>query len=392
MTVAASGIRPLIIAGLINGLREELAGLRRVSLDLSKLAGEPGQVINVPVPAALPGGTVTPAATPPALGTVTNPVKPITLGPIYASRFDLSSLDKYEIADVGDYVAKQTKEAVRTVLVYANSLVLGRYIDFPQFFGTAGTPPYAADISATQQARFRLNNGLAPMGPRSFLLNAAAELNASQRTEFLNNQYRQNIETASESGLLGRLLGLDHVLDSQIPTATAGTAAAATVTVGTGGFTFPALREASDYTIPLQNAASTSTLVIGDLILITVSGRRLELVVTAPITLTTSPQSVSVRSVGNGNAVVVTATTSAVVQATSVRNMFFHRDAIGLAIRPARVFDGELAEIITDGGDGGTGISMKLLKIGGYHASQYEVSIVAGANTLRPEWGGAGLG
>jgi hypothetical protein len=176
-------------------------------------------------------------------------------------------------------------------------------------------------------------------------------------------------------------MGFNLFMQQNMPTHTAGTAAAATVTEISNS-------AAGVKTVTLKVAAGTATLVEGDLI--TFAGHTQQYVVTTGVTLDTTGVSVAIEPGlkvavnGSGTPVAVT------VKASHAVNLGLHADAIGFATRPLVTNSAQarsLGSIIVPTVDPQSGLTLRLEVTRQYKQTMYSYDVLYGANVIRREFG-----
>jgi hypothetical protein len=261
---------------------------------------------------------VAPAATPPSTGDSAPTKVAIALDQWKEAAFYLTDKDLLEV--MNGTIPMQASEAIKAIANQVDNDILALYKDVYGFAGSSGVTPFAADMAAYLEARKILAQQLAPMEPRSVVLDPAAEASALQLRAFQDASFGGGNE-AIINGQIGRKVGALWVMDQNIPSHVAGTASGATT--NTAGYALGVK------TVTLASAG-TGTILTGDII--TFAGdSQTYVVVTGDA------------DVSNGGTVTfepglkVALPTSAIaitVKASHVVNLAFHRDAFALAMRP----------------------------------------------------------
>jgi len=216
---------------------------------------------------------------------------------------------------VSGTIPMQASEAIKALANAVDNSILGLYTGVYGFAGTAGTTPFATDLSAFVDARKVLNNQLAPMDPRYVALGTDAEANALLLRAFQDVSYRGDAGGITE-GQIGKKLGSMWFVDQNIPTHTVGNWSAGDAD-GTAGSTAVTIN------------SGTGAFVVGDILTFGDDTTGQTYAVTARTG--TAPTTAIVVS----PALRTTLTNSTITRkASHVVNLNFHRDAFALASRP----------------------------------------------------------
>lgn len=203
-------------------------------------------------------------------------------------------------------------------------------VNTPYHGGTpATTPDELADIAAAARV---LNDLKAPLSRRTAIWNAAANEKFTTIPAIVNAE-KSGSTAALREGSIGRVQGFNNFMSQNIPTHTAGGAAAATTPLATGS--------AGATTIAIAATAMTGKLLKGDLL--DIAGN--QYVVTAD---TENAAANAIASVPIYPALKATASSAAVTfYATHVNNLAFHEKAAALVIRPLQLPSDKQAYIVT---------------------------------------------
>jgi hypothetical protein len=381
--MAANSLEAIIPQLLTEGiriLRQKTTALQIVNRGYESLAGRQGDTIQIPVPSAIAAANVTPSNTPPQADGFTPTTVDIKLDQWKKAEFYLT--DKEELEIQNGFLPKQAEAAVVALADTINTYIYGFYKKFYGNVGTAGTTPFGATPNITDLVHVRrlMNTQLAPMDRRALVLDPDAEANALALAQFHNAQFA-NDATPMIEGTIDRRMGFNLFMQQNMPTHTAGTAAAATVTEISNS-------AAGVKTVTLKVAAGTATLVEGDLI--TFAGHTQQYVVTTGVTLDTTGVSVAIEPGlkvavnGSGTPVAVT------VKASHAVNLGLHADAIGFATRPLVTNSAQarsLGSIIVPTVDPQSGLTLRLEVTRQYKQTMYSYDVLYGANVIRREFG-----
>jgi len=358
---------PKLLAQGLMALRENAIMPKLVNLDYGTLAQEKGAVINIPIPSEITAGDVTPAAVPPGATDIVPTETTLTLDQWKKADFHMNDQDLKEIMDGS--IPLQAAEAIKAIVNVVDAAILGTYIKVYGYEGTAGTTPFASDVTAATAARKRLFNQLAPPGDRRFVMDTDCEANALGLRAFQDMSFSGSNQGLIE-GNTGRKLGFDWAMDQNIPTHTAGTASGATA----DGSTYAV----GVKTIVMANAG-TGTIVEGDVI--TFAGD------SQPYAISTGDANVA-SGAGSivfepGLKVEISSAVAITVKEDHVVNLAFHRDAFAFASRPLLDTQG-LGNAIMAATDPVSGLSLRLEVSREYKRTNYCFDILYGCECIRP--------
>jgi hypothetical protein len=355
-----------ILAGALDTLREESPLLNVVEKDLNGSAAAKGDTVSVSRPVAQTASSVTPAATMPALADITPLNVTLTIDQWKASRFHITDKQFHEIANGNPQSPGQVAECARALANAVNAEVLGHYKEIYGYAGTAGTVPFATTLDALVAGRQVLNEQLCPDGARVGLLDYSAESNYL-KLAVNQNAYQAGDNTLLVQGSLGKRMGFNLFRENQIPLHTAGTgtsyvvngshsAGATSLVIKTGSGTVVA----GDI-LAIENQTGTYTVITG---------------VSAAGTIVIAPGLAS--SAADGETVTI--------KASHRVNMLFDPAAFAIVTRPlAGPIEGApqmgISQSMTDAK---SGLSLRLDYMPGYHAAQWEMSILWGSKVIDP--------
>jgi P22 coat protein - gene protein 5 len=387
-------LAPKILSQALITLRENAIMPRLVNFDYSNDAKSKGAVIQVPVPSAMSAVDVVPAAYSQNTPDLTLPTVPIPLNYWKEAAFQISDKEAEEI--MSGVPSMQIVEAARAIANEVDRSLIGLYKGVYNYAGTAGTTPFASDLSAVLAARKQLNNNNALLNDRRVVLNTDAEANALGLPAF--QQYLQaGTDVTIREGQIGRKLGMDWFLDQNLPTFTAGNFASGTVkTTALPQATTTA--DASNpqqhnprtvYSVAVDSAGNAATAKLGDVF--TVAGDSQTYVVTADVTSAasgTASAQTAVISFSPAPKVQWTVGSVLTFKASRAVNLVFHRDAFALAVRPLDTsnMDKELggAQFMTMV-DPLTGIPLRLEIRREYKRIRWSLDCLWGVGLIRPE-------
>jgi hypothetical protein len=230
-----------------------LAANRNYEQDIT--AAKQFATVNVAVPASVATRAVTPDVVPPAVTAVTPTSIPVTLdtwreAPFAMDDKGLSQVDK-------GILPMQANEALKGLANYIEDDMWTRITAaIYGFAGTAGTTPFATDLTAYLDARKIANNQLMDMDPRYVILNADAEANALGLRAFQDSSFGGGPGVIM-NGQIGQKLGAIWLMSQRVPTRTGGTYTTGTTVTGVN---------AIGTTVIALSGGATGTLIAGDII------------------------------------------------------------------------------------------------------------------------------
>jgi hypothetical protein len=369
-----TNVLPKIIAAGGVALRQNAVFSRLVNHDLQVLVSRKGNVINVPIPSAIPARAVTPGVAF-ASNVDSSPTNaPVTLDQWYEAPLNLSDSD-LAAADE-QFMMLQGTEAIKSLANNVDLYILGKHTGFFGYSGAPGTTPFNGSLTVAASAKMVLSRQLAAIDNRRMVIDPLAEAMAVIVPEILRFDGRGD-QGGIINGQIGTKLGFDWYVNQNINSYTPGagwvTGFAVSTTTGVAGAS----------TLHILNATASGAIKIGDLFTMTTDTK--QYVVTAAATasatvgidITVYPALASSYAVGATLAVVATAYTI---------NVAFHRDAWAFASRPlqAAFQAGNIFQLPTDPV---TGIALRLELSRQYKQETLSYDILYGANVIRPELG-----
>ncbi len=365
-----TAVIPQILAQGLMALRSNNVMPALVNSDYDTEAAQQGATIDVPIPSAIAAQAVTPANTPPATADVNPTSVPIELSQWYEAPFYLTDKDLKEA--MNGTIPMQASEAVKALADNVNAYIFSFYTGVYGSVGVAGTTPFGTDTTEATEARKVLNQQLAPMNPRRFVIDPDAEAKALNLRAFQDFSFSGSAEGIRE-GEINRKLGFDWLMDQQVPTHTSGGAASATT-------------DATGYAVGLKTvalaSAGTGAFLVGDII--TFAGDTQTYVITSGDADVSDGGSISFEP---GLQVAIPASATAITAtATHVVNLAFHRDAFAFASRPLEdVVDPRLGSIIVSQADPVSGLSLRLEVKREHKRTRWSFDILYGAQLIRRE-------
>jgi hypothetical protein len=379
MANTLTDIVPILVAQGLQTLRNACVMPRLVNTDYSNEPANQGDVVNLWIPSAQSVSDVSPSAAP-IQAADTQPVKAqIPLNRWRRSGFYLTDKQMEEIVSVPGFKSKQTGEAAKALAEDVNAYIFQQYKKVYGYQGTAGTTPFASDVTAATNARKQLNLQKAPLADRRFVLDVNAEANALALPAF-NAAYSSGTTATMIDGTLGRRLGFDFAMDQQVPTHTSTALSAGAATVNGAQTVNQGSTDAGRTgTVSIAKATNASNLVAGDII--SFAGDNQTYVVLADVTLAVGNTTVSISPAlqtakSGGEAVTL--------RASHVVNLAFHRDAFGFVTRPLITASQNVAEMMSMV-DPVSGIALRLEVVRQNKQWLFDFDVLYGAACVRPE-------
>jgi hypothetical protein len=358
---------PTLIQSLQRVLRQTGFIMNVPTLDASAATAGLNQTINLPATAAQATYTVSPGATPPALVDTTPTTVTMTLSQYKGSRFHVTGEDWRSLAARGpDFRLRQVDEAIAALLHEAAAYV---WTDLDAnagwALGTDGTAPLGSNPDILMDAWKMLSDAKAPEMDRILALSTFDYASAGKLDQFQKlNEAPQG--TSFANARLGMLANFNVGWDQAIGEHAVGTNDGNYLVDNGAGYAIGATAITVD--------TGAGTILAGDVVSFAAQTERYVVASLVGTTLT----------IRGGLRLAIANNDAVVVQAAHRSNIFAHRDAAVLAIRPpAEAPDGDAATQVAIIPDPVTGIALRLAQYKGYHASQYELSIVYGHKVRR---------
>ncbi len=356
--------------------RELVGFIPGVSRDPSTDRVAVGQTIRAPqTPANTAGGDVTAAMTLPAAANQTIANKGITIGKSRYFPFSWTGEEQYAMDKGPGFLTIQQDQIAQAMRAGVNEmeadLADAAYLAASRAYGTAGTAPFASDLSDPANIKKLLDDNGAPPSDRHLCINTTAGAKMRSLTQLT----KVNEAGSSDPVRRGTLLDLDGFMireSAQIKNHVKGTGAGYLVNQVAGYVV-------GDVTINVDTG--TGTILAGDVV--TFAGDTNKYVVTTGFA-------------GPGAGVIVLAApglqqTLADNVAMTIGNSFaanvgHTRQAIQLATRlPALPKEGDLAIDRYTITDPVSGISFEIAAYPGYRMITYQILVAWGVKAIKPE-------
>ncbi len=353
--------------------RELVGFIPAITVDAQYTRAALNQTVMSPVTPAATISDITPGVTPPNDGdqTISNVQMTITKSkraPIRWNGEERLALDNNG-ASYNVILSQQFQQAFRGLANLVEADLAALFVNASRATGTAGTTPYASDVSAAANLRKILADNGAPMSDLQQIIDTTAGAKLRANTQ-LTKANEAGIDVTLRRGTLLNLSGFDIRESAQIQTPAIGGGSAYTTTAA--GFAV------GTTSIPL--ITGSGTILAGDVI--TFAGDTNQYVVKTGIS---GPGTIVIGAPGLRTA--LSAATHAVsIVAQSTRNMGFARTAIALATRlPALPEQGDMAQDHMTVTDPVSGISFDVALYLQYRQIQFEVALAWGCAAIKPE-------
>jgi hypothetical protein len=369
-------VLPKLLAQGLLALRQNAVLPRLVNRSYDNLAAQKGNVINVPIPAAIAARDVTPAVSYAANVDTTQTSAQVTLDFWKEAPFQLSDNDLVSAMD--GVIPMQASEAVKSLGNAVDAYIWGKHIGIYGMAGTPGTTPFNGSLVAAGTMRKLMNLQLAPMDDRRAVIDPSAEANLLIVPNILDTDKRGDQGGILE-GSIGRKLGFDWFMDQNAVSYTPGTGWAS------GNIASTVAGVIGQTTLNIINATASGQIKIGDIFTVTGDtsngGGAQQYVVTVTTTISATVQ-VVITFQPPLKATVATGATLVVVSATYVANLAFHRDAFAWASRPLADVQG-LGHAMMSAVDPISGVTLRLEVSRQYKQTTFSYDVLGGANLVR---------
>jgi hypothetical protein len=357
----------------LDTVARELTGLiPAVTLDAGPARASLNSTVRSPVAPAVSATDITPGVTPPNDGDQIITNRTITINKSRRVPVRWNGEETLGINSGPGYnmlLQDQFTQAMRTLVNEVETDLAALYTGASRAYGTAGTTPFASDLSDSANIlKILLDNG-APQSDMQMVFNTTAGAKVRTMAQ-LSKVSEAGSSTLLTQGSFGSVHGMMFRESAQIKS----------VTKGTG--TSYLVNNASNYAIGATTIAvdtGTGTILAGDVI--TFAGDTNKYVVATALS--------------GGNLVLAAPglrqtladNTAVTVGNNYAANMGFSRSAIVLATRaPALPQGGDMADDRTILTDPRTNLSMEVALYRQYRQIQYEVSLAWGAAVMKPEF------
>lgn len=373
-----SNILTKLIPDLYQNLDEvsrELTGfLPSVARNSSAVRAALGESVIVPVSTAMESGNVTPSMTVPEPEDFTMDSVAIQITKSRNVSFGLTG-EEFQGVNNGvgaNYIlGENIKQAVRTLVnEMEKDVAIEAAVGSSRAFGTAGSTPFASDLTDAAHIKKILDDNGAPMGGRSLIIDSTAGVNLRSLTQ-LTNVGDAGTNMTLRQGELLNLFGFSIKESAGIYNVAQSSIEGVTLSAAEIG--------ANELTI---KAATSGSLKAGDVI--TIAGDDNKYVVAESNSSLSAGNKIKIAKPGLLHA--VADGSSVTVVAASARNIAFTKNAIQLVTRAPALPAGRDAAIdsyiLTDSR---SGMAFEVRVYQGYRKMRMEVACAWGVKVIKPE-------
>lgn len=279
-------------------------------------------------------------------------------------------------------MSDQIQQAMRVLVNEMEAdLAAAAGIGFSRAYGTAGSDPFASDLSSSAQIRKILDDNGAPAGGRACIINTAA--GASMRTLSQLTKANEAATTMTlRDGELLNLHGISFKESAQVTRPAIGTSNNSGTTDATG--------YAIGSTTITMAAAGTGTALAGDII--TISGDTNKYILATGIASLAAGGTIVLAAPGLRQAIPASAKTVTVVALAS-RNAAFSQNALQFVARlPALPDGGDIASDRTTIVDPRSGMAFEIAAYPQFRQMLYTIGAAWGWKVIKPEHGAILIG
>lgn len=350
--------------------RELVGFIPSVMMDSSAARAAVGEAVRVPIAPASAAEDVAPGQLPPDDGDQTIGNTPITISKSRAVPFRWSGEEQRGLNNGAGYRnirRDQIAQAMRTLTNEIEAFVGGiAAAGASRAYGTAGTAPFASDLSDPAQLRKILSDNGAPLGDMSLVIDTTAGARVRSLAQLTKANEAGTTELRAQGTLL-ELAGFQVRESAGVASHVAGT--------GTGYLVNGALAKGST---AVATDTGTGTILAGDFISTTASADKY-IVSTALSAGGLSINAPGLMKPWLDNAAIT-------VGGSYTANVAFSRNAIVLVTRaPAVPEEGDMADDAVMIIDPRSGLSFEVRMYRQYRRVRYEMAIAYGASNIKPE-------
>jgi hypothetical protein len=366
--------------------REQVSIIGAVTRDVTADRAAKDQTVRVPVAPKNSAYSISPSMTPLAEANMTYTNRTVKLDQLYGYKFHFATEEEMGLKGSGSFDTlwqQNVAQGYRTLTGQISTALNALYYNASRAYGTAGTAPFASDLSALDAMKIILDKNGAPTGNRSVVLDSKAAYNLMKLTQLTNVNQAGQTSGLSE-GVINRLYGFDVKVDSNVKLHTCGAQTGEDITGGA--------LTIGDTSIGYHGGDSGTSLV-GDLIYFTAAtddpaGAPSKYVQNATISHDEASGTIVINSPGVLTAYadtteIVRVNTGNGLAASYRANLAMSSDALVLAARAPIGQDSAVQEMIVS--DPITGLTFRLAKYAGHHLVNWEMSILYGVGLGNPE-------
>ena len=340
---------------------------------------EKGDTITIPISQRRTIHDVAPSNTPPDGDTVSVDYKSITLDYWKQVHFKLNMKEEMEIVENPAFIPQSMTDALVSLAEYVNGELFKAYKKTNLYVGSIGTDPFGSDTTVIKSVRKLANQYNWPARDRVMILDADADANIVDLANFQNVSQAGDDNTKVE-GLIGRKFGFDFYYS---PEAEENPHTNGTVPTGTSVDNASAGANQINLTVP---DGSSITINEGDIL--SIASHDTKYVCTSTVTGSGTGSDGDL-TVNIYPAVSASITGDPVLTllggngTTYSMNLAFHKQAVGLAVRPQRIPDmaqpGRFSPIV----DPLSGLSMLLERDIQHKQTVWYLSILFGFEVIK---------
>jgi len=373
MSNVLTGLIPTIYNALDIVSREPIGLLPAVTLDAQFTRAAVGQTVTSPVAPAAVGENITPGVTPPSsggqtIGAISMSITKARAWPILWQGEEVLGVNNNG-AKYNTILSYQFQQAFRAATGEMESDLANLFANASRAFGTAGTTPFASDVSASANMRKLLMDNGAPLTDLQLIIDTTSGAKLRSLTQLT----KVNEAGSADTLMRGKLIDLSGFAireSNQIKTPAKGTGSA--YTTNTAGYAVGATS--------ITLITGSGTVLAGDIV--TFAGDTNKYVVATGVA---APGAIVLANPGLRVAI-PTSATALTIENVATRNMAFARTAIALATRaPALPEQGDLAAERITVADPVSGVGFEIAYYLMYRQIRIEVAAAWGVACVKPE-------
>lgn len=375
MTNTLTSLVPDLYEALDVVSRELTGFIPAVTLDAQAERAALNQAIRIPITPAATAEDVTPGQLPPDDGDQSIGNVPFSITKSRMVPFRWTGEEQKGVNTGPGYRnirRDQIAQAMRTLVNEIEASVAGAALSASRAWGTAGTTPFATDLSDPANVRKILADNGAPMSDMQLVIDTTA----GAKVRSLGQLTKANEAGTTELRAQGTLLEIHGFMIRE----SAGVQPVTTIGSVTGTVTASGAKGSVSVTVT-TGASSATAIIAGDIV--SFAGDTNKYLAAASLTLGASTSG-TLTLVDPGLRTTLSSAAATVVGAAT-RNLAFSRSAIVLATRaPALPEEGDMAEdsiLITDPR---TGLTFDVSMYKQYKRVRYEVSAAWGWANIKP--------
>ena len=369
-TMVTTNILQTVVAMGLDALRQQVVLPKILNREYEQeiVGSRKGATVNVAVPSAITARSVTADVVPPAVTAITPTSVSVTLDQWYEAPFAMD--DKAIAQTLKGIIPMQLSEAIKALANNIDDYLWSLFDSAGGLYGytgTAGTTPFASDVSQYLDARAIANNQLMPMNDRFVILDADAEANALALRPFQDASYGGG-KGVIIAGDIGYKMGANWLMSQNVPTHTE-----------TNSPSYWLVNDASvavgDTTITIDGGSGAP--VVGDIFVIAGSTQTYTVKSYSTNVITPSP---TVQYAYADNAALT-------FKGDYVLNALLHRDVAAFAMAPLVQTQQVPGDMQATAIDEDSGLSLRLEVTRQYKQTMWSIDALWGGAVIRPELG-----